>query len=103
MCMYMYSWLAGCNMADLGIATQGGTVDPRCAVRRFVDSLSITSGVVCYNGTANGSRAVYICNNDTQVMRNCLRNGTWSGSIPVCTTANGIVDNSIHFRSSTNL
>ena len=69
-------------------------MDPRCKDRRFADSSSISGGVVCYDGTNEGSTAVYICNNDTQrdeVTRVCQSDGTWTGSIPMCIITNGII------------
>ena len=73
-------------MRDLGITAQSGTVDQRCADREFVNSPSISNGVVCYNGTTEGSRAVYFCSDDSQtaVIRICQANGTWSESVPSC-------------------
>ena len=87
-------WHTECIMTDLGITTQDEIVDPRCTARGFLSVSSISGGVVCYNGTTAGSRALYICNNDTlrnETRRTCLRDGTWSGSTPMC-TANGIVE-----------
>ena len=51
---------------------------------------SISGGVVCYNGTIEGSRAVYICNSGFVLMegneetRVCQSDGIWNGSIPQC-------------------
>jgi len=80
-------WYAGCNEADL--ADQDGTVNTeRCADRGFVNSSSISGGVVCYNETTAGSVARYICNDDFVLMENgarvCQSDGNWNGSIPQC-------------------
>ena len=81
-------------MTDLGITTQGGTVDPRCTERGFVRGSSISDGVVCYNGTSVGSRAVYICNDGSVLMGNeatrvCQCDGNWNGSVPQCMQEEG--------------
>ena len=80
---------AGCSEADL--THQSGTTNPtRCTDRGFVNSSSISGGVVCYNGTAVGSRAVYICNDGYNLMegdeatRVCQSDGNWNSSIPQC-------------------
>ena len=75
------------DLTDLDILSQDEVVDPRCTDRGFMSNLSITDGVVCYDWTTAGSRAVYICNNVTQrdeFTRVCLRDGNWNGSIPTC-------------------
>ena len=83
---------AGCNEADL--ADQSGTANPaRCINKRLVNSSSISGGVVCYNETTEGSRAVYICNNGLVLMGNearfCQSDGNWNGSIPQCMQEEG--------------
>ena len=73
------------DLTDLDIPSQDEVVDPRCTDRGSV--ISITGGVVCYNGTNAGSRAVYICDNNTQrinVTRVCGVDGIWNGSILSC-------------------
>ena len=75
------------ELTDLDIPSQDEVVDPRCTDSGFMSNTSIPDGVVCYNGTNAGSRAVYICNNDTQrnnVTRVCGADGIWNGSIPLC-------------------
>ena len=79
--------IVGCNEADL--ADQGRTLNPaRCADRGFVNTSSISGGVLCYNGTTTGSRAVYICNDGFILVGNevrvCQSDGNWNGSIPWC-------------------
>ena len=75
-------------MTDLRITTGGGTVDPKCTNRGFMNSPSISGGVVCYNGTTIGSRVVYICNDGFILVggetRVCQSDGNWNGSIPQC-------------------
>ena len=91
-------------MADLThshVTTQDMRVDERCIRRDFLSNVSILDGVVCYNGTTEGSMAVYICNNITQpneVIRVCQSDGTWNGSISSCP---GIIHTSIHFKVCT--
>ena len=84
----------GCNLVNLGITTRSETVDPRCTDKGFVSSSSISGGVVCYNGTTAGSRAVYICNVGFVLMGNkarvCQRDGSWNGSIPQCIPEEGV-------------
>ena len=82
-------------MSDLDItATQDGMVDPRCT-DRFVNSLPICNGVVCYNGTTALSEAVYICDDNFypigEATRVCQNDGKWNGSIPQCIMSPGIV------------
>ena len=62
----------------------------RCADRGLANSLSISDGVVCYNGTTIGSRAVYVCNDGFLLVegdestRVCQNDANWNGSIPQC-------------------
>ena len=85
---YFHLWYAGCNEADL--IDQDGTLNTAtCADKRFVNSSSISGGVVCYNGAITGSRAEYICNNGFVLVGNkatrvCQNDGNWNGSIPQC-------------------
>ena len=50
----------------------------------------ISDGVVCYNGTTEGSKAVYFCNDGYNLMeeiedtRVCQSDGNWNGGIPQC-------------------
>ena len=79
---------AGCNEADL--IDQDETLNTAsCADRGFVNSSSISGGMVCYNGTTAGSRADYICNDGfvldgNKATRVCQSDGNWNGSIPRC-------------------
>ena len=79
---------AGCNEADL--IDQDETLNTAsCADRGFVNSSSISGGVVCYNGAIAGSRADYICNDGfvldgNRATRVCQSDGYWNGSIPQC-------------------
>lgn len=82
-------WHAGCYEADL--IGQRWTANPeRCTDRTIVVSSSISDGAVCYNGTTEGSMAVYICNDGYVLMegnkdtRVCQSDGMWNGSIPQC-------------------
>ena len=84
---YMYFFNAGCNGTDL--SNESGTTNTaRCADRGFVNSLSISDGVVCYNGTTMGSMAVYICNDGFLLVGNearvCQSDGNWNGRAPQC-------------------
>ena len=75
------------DLTDLDIPSQDEVVDRRCTDRGFMSNTSIPDGVVCYDGTNAGSRAVYICNNNTRginVTRVCGADGIWNGSIPSC-------------------
>ena len=79
---------AGCNEADL--IDQDETLNTAsCADRGFVNSSSISGGMVCYNGAIAGSRADYICNDGFVLVGNratrvCQSDGNWNGSIPQC-------------------
>ena len=84
-----------CTVSDLGTtAAQGGVVDPRCT-DRFVNSLPICNGVVCYNISTAMSEAVYICDDNFYLMgeatRVCQNDGNWNGRIPQCIMSPGIV------------
>ena len=106
--MYIYascfSWYAGCSEADL--THQSGIANlARCTDREFVNGSSICDGVVCYNETTEGSRAVYICNDGfvlregDKATRVCHNNGIWNGSTPQCIPEEGgmcCAVNSIH-------
>ena len=91
-CMF-HVWYVGCNETDL--TKRGGTVNTTaCADRGFVNSSSISGGVVCYNGTTAGSMAVYICDDfllmeGDEVTRVCQKDGIWNGSIPQCNSKAG--------------
>ena len=89
-----YVWYAGCNETDL--TNEGVTVNTAiCADRGFVNSSSITGGVVCYNTSTAGSKAVYICDDNfllmegDEVTRVCQKDGIWNGSIPQCNPKSG--------------
>ena len=83
---------AECTVTDLRlggseIVVRGGTVDQRCIDRGFASNISIAGGIVCYSQTMARSRAVYVCDNNTQandVIRVCQNDGTWNGTIPSC-------------------
>ena len=95
MCILICFYL-DCNVTDLGNANDTGTVDSRCASRTFMNTLFISGGVICYNETTVGSRAIYICNdtytlNETtmegnETTRVCQSNGSWNGTIPQCSS-----------------
>ena len=64
-----------------------------------MNSSSISGGVVCYNGTTAGSRAVYICIDGFFLVgveaRVCQSDGNWNGSVPQCVPEeSGIVSSS---------
>ena len=79
---------AGCNVTDLGITTQSGTMDSRCTDIGFLSGSSTSGGVVCYNRSTEGSMAVYYCNDDFILMGNkarvCQSDGNWNSSTPQC-------------------
>ena len=83
-CATKFSILAGCALADLGVLDI--TADERCV--GLQNSAQFTGGVVCYSGVTPGSLAVYVCNSRYHLegpsLRECQRNGNWSGSIPQC-------------------
>ena len=74
----------GCSLTDLTPSDAVG----QCADRGLVNTLSIPSGVVCYNRTTAGSEALYICDEgfhqDGAATRVCQSDGVWNGSIPQC-------------------
>ena len=85
--MFYHLRYVGCNKADL--TGQSGTLNTsRCGNRGFVNSSTISNGVVCYNETTAGSRAIYICNDGFNLMgteaRFCQSDGSWNGTIPLC-------------------
>ena len=75
---------SGCFLSDL-TPTDAAR---KCADRGFVNTVSISSGVVCYNRTTTRSEAVYICDEgfhqDGAATRVCQSDGVWNGSIPQC-------------------
>ena len=92
-------WHAGCYEADL--IDQSWTANAeQCTDSTIVSSSSISGGVVCYNGTTEGSRAVYICNDgfvlmvDNEDTRVCQSDGMWNGSIPQCIPGTYCIANS---------
>ena len=105
-CKYIVIFYEYAGCSDAALTHHNGTVHTaRCADKGFVDSLSISGGVVCYNGTTIGSVAIYICNDGFVLMgveaRVCQNDGSWNGSIPQCILEEAgvyIVGNSIHFR-----
>ena len=56
----------------------------------YLHYISINNGVVCYNGTDVGSRAVYFCfscsQNSTELslVRICQPHGEWNGTVHQC-------------------
>ena len=82
----------GCSLTDLTPSDAVG----QCADRGLVNTLSIPSGVVCYNRTTAGSEALYICDEgfhqDGAATRVCQSGGVWNGSIPQCLPDQGWQD-----------
>ena len=76
--------ILGCFLTDL-IPTDAVR---QCVDRELVNTLSIPSGVVCYNRTTTGSEAVYICDDgfhqDGAATRVCQSGGVWNGTVPQC-------------------
>ena len=85
--MHFHLLYAGCNEADL-IDQDGILNTASCADRGFMNSSSISGGVVCYNGATAVTRAVYICNDGFRLVGNearvCQNDGNWNGSISQC-------------------
>ena len=86
---HYYLWYPVCS--EEGLTDQSGTANStRCTDRGLANSLFISGGVVCYNETTIGSRAVYICNEDFVLMegneatRVCQSDANWNGSTPQC-------------------
>ena len=75
----------GCTLTDLGVV--GTTADERC-IGLLQDSAQFSGGVVCCGGVTPGSLAVYVCNSTHHLegprLRECQRNGNWSGAVPQC-------------------
>ena len=88
--IHYYLWYAVCSEEGLTQDQSGTANSTRCTDRGLTNSLSISGGVVCYNGTTIGSRAVYICNEDFVLMegneatRVCQSDANWNGSTPQC-------------------
>ena len=87
--IHYHLWYVVCS--EEGLTDQSGTANStRCTDRGLANSLFISGGVVCYNGTTIGSRAVYICNEDFLLMegneatRVCQSDANWNGSTPQC-------------------
>ena len=62
-------------------------------------SLGISNGIVCYSGIDTGAIAVYSCFSyasgiveRSPLVRTCLENGTWNGTIPQC-ECDGMISN----------
>lgn len=57
----------------------------QCTDRKFVNTLPIPNGVVCYNSTNAGSEAVYICDDDFNLdgatAGVCQNDGEWNYSL----------------------
>jgi len=77
-----------CAPSDLG-GSQMGQLDGRCS--DYGNSVVVSNGVACYNGTSTGAEAVYLCNDGYQLegegRRVCQRDGMWNGSVPTCIPA----------------
>ena len=63
--------------------------DSRCSQlsHNTTGSVRFPNGVVCFNGTTQGSTAVYICDQGYHLdndIRVCQHNGNWSGDVVVC-------------------
>ena len=87
---HYYLWYAVCSEEGLTQDQSGTANSTRCTDRGLANSLFISGGVVCYNGTTIVSRAVYICNEDFVLMegneatRVCQSDANWNGSTPQC-------------------
>ena len=83
----MHMCISGCSVTELSITTPQDETG-RCAADGFVSGSFISGGVVCYNGTTAGSRAVYTCTAGYDLVGNearvCQSDGNWNGSIPEC-------------------
>ena len=77
----------------------------QCVDRGFANTVTIPSGVVCYNRTTAGSEAVYICDDgfhqNGAATRVCQSGGVWNGSTPQCLPdpggQDGITHVSVHY------
>ena len=87
-----YACTTGCSLSDLAPTD----AVRQCTDRGFANTMTIASGVVCYNRTTAKSQAVYICDigfhEEHAVTRVCQRDGVWNGSIPQCFTDPGRQD-----------
>jgi len=87
---HYFLWYAVCSEEGLTQDQSGAANSTRCTDRGLANSLFISGGVVCYNGTTIGSRAVYICNEGFLLMegneatRVCQSDANWNGSTPQC-------------------
>jgi len=77
-----------CAPSDLG-GSQMGQLDGRCS--DYGNSVVVSNGVACYDGTSTGAEAVYFCNDGYQLegegTRVCQRDGMWNGSVLTCIPA----------------
>ena len=77
----------------------------QCTDRGFGNTMTIPSGVVCYNRMTAGSEADYLCDDgfhqNGAVRRVCQSNGVWNGRIPQCLPdrrgQDGMTNVSIHY------
>ena len=71
------------------------------ADRRFVNTLTIPSGMICQSRTASESQALYICEDeDGAATRMCQSYWIWNGSIPECSPDPGRKDGKCIFACS---
>ena len=88
-CIFILISLSYAACSEEALTDQSGMVNSTmCTDRGLANSSSISGGVVCYNGTTVGSRAVYICNDGfilvegDEATRICQSDANWNGSIP---------------------
>ena len=95
--LQLFICTTGCSLTDL-VSTD---VVGQLADRRFVNTLTIPSGMVCQSRTTAQSQALYICGDeDGAATRMCQSYWTWNGSIPQCSPDPGRKDGKCFFACS---
>ena len=88
-CVYSFNlYCVGCSLhrlSDDKPLPAGVTCDAP------MHSLGVSNGIVCYSGIDTGAIALYSCFScaseiveRSPLVRTCLENGTWNGTIPHC-------------------
>ena len=80
-CMCCDHVLAGCSFEGGGTSEQNKSA---CHCNNGSRIASIINGCLCYSGITPGSKAYYTCDDGYEQAIECLQDGKWNGTPPLC-------------------